>query len=45
MSKQINNICKILKVSKGNLKNLKRNNCDKWDSLAHLEIMFINKIH
>ena len=41
MSNSINEICKILKVNKKKLIKLKRKNCENWDSLAHLEIMFI----
>ena len=41
MSNSINEICKILKVNKRKLIKLKRKNCENWDSLAHLEIMFI----
>jgi|TARA_B100001964_G_scaffold239697_1_gene307829 acyl carrier protein len=41
MSNSINEICKILKVSKKKLIKLKRKTCEEWDSLAHLEVMFI----
>jgi len=44
LSKQklIKNILKILKIkNEKNLIKTKRKNCDKWDSLIHLQIMFI----
>ena len=41
MSKPIRAICKVLKVNKKKLIKLRRNTCEQWDSLAHLEIMFI----
>tara|TARA_Y100000590_G_C15254726_1_gene838854 strand:+ start:309 stop:518 length:210 start_codon:yes stop_codon:yes gene_type:complete len=41
MLSAINKICKILKVNKKKLIKLKRSKYDKWDSLAHLEIMFV----
>ena len=41
MSEEINKICKILKVNKKKLINIKRKSADQWDSLAHLEIIFI----
>ena len=41
MSNPIKEICKILKIKKKKLIKLKRNSCANWDSLAHLEIMFI----
>ena len=41
MSNPLNEICKILKISKKRLIKLKRKSCENWDSLAHLEITFI----
>ena len=41
MSNPIKEICKILKIKKKKLIKLKRKTCTNWDSLAHLEIMFI----
>ena len=41
MSKSIKSICKILNVNKKKLIKLDRTTCEYWDSLAHLEIMFI----
>ena len=41
MSNPIKEICKILKIKKKKLIKLKRESCANWDSLAHLEIMFI----
>ena len=41
MSNPVNEICKILKISKKKLVKLKRKSCENWDSLAHLEIIFI----
>ena len=41
MSNPIKEICKILKIKKKKLIKLKRKSCTNWDSLAHLEIMFI----
>ena len=41
MSNPIKEICKILKIKKKKLIKLKRESCSNWDSLAHLEIMFI----
>ena len=41
MSNPVNEICKILKISKKRLIKLKRESCENWDSLAHLEITFI----
>ena len=41
MSNSVNEICKILKISKKKLIELKRKSCENWDSLAHLEIIFI----
>ena len=41
MSKSIRSICKILNVNKKKLIKLNRRTCKYWDSLAHLEIMFI----
>ena len=41
MSNPVNEICKILKISKKRLIKLKRKSCESWDSLAHLEIIFI----
>ena len=41
MSNPVNEICKILKTSKKKLIKLKRKSCENWDSLAHLEIIFI----
>ena len=41
MSNPIKEICKILKIKKKKLIKLKRKSCANWDSLAHLEIMFI----
>ena len=43
MSNPVNEICKILKISKKRLIKLKRKSCESWDSLAHLEIIFIIK--
>ena len=44
MSNPANEICKILKISKKKLIKLKRKSCENWDSLAHLEIIFIIEI-
>ena len=41
MSNSIRSICKILKVNEKNLIKVNRKTCKYWDSLAHLEIMFI----
>ena len=41
MSNSINEICKILKVNRKKLSTLRRKACEQWDSLAHLEIIFI----
>ena len=41
MSKPVSAICKILKVNSKKLIKLRRKTCDQWDSLAHLEIVFI----
>tara|TARA_B000000460_G_C21278982_1_gene290855 strand:+ start:51 stop:260 length:210 start_codon:yes stop_codon:yes gene_type:complete len=41
MSKPVSAICKILKINSKKLIKLRRNTCEQWDSLAHLEIMFI----
>ena len=41
MSNPLNEICKILKINKKKLIELKRKSCESWDSLAHLEITFI----
>jgi len=41
MLNSINEICKILKVNKKKLITLRRKKCEKWDSLAHLEIIFV----
>jgi acyl carrier protein len=41
MSNPVNEICKILKTRKKKLVKLKRKSCENWDSLAHLEIIFI----
>ena len=40
MSKPVSAICKILKINSKKLIKLRRNTCEQWDSLAHLEIMF-----
>ena len=41
MLKPIRAICKVLKVNNKKLIKLRRSTCEQWDSLAHLEIMFI----
>ena len=41
MSNPVNEICKILKISRKKLIKLNRKSCENWDSLAHLEIVFI----
>ena len=41
MSKPVSAICKVLKVNIKKLTKLRRNTCEQWDSLAHLEVMFI----
>jgi len=41
MSNPIKEICKILKIKEKELIKLKRKSCTNWDSLAHLEIIFI----
>ena len=40
--KLIKNIIKILKIKdQKKFYNIKRTNCDEWDSLAHLQIIFL----
>ena len=41
MSNSIESICKILKVNQKKLLKVNRKTSKYWDSLAHLEIMFI----